>query len=386
MSARFDESDPVQVAAAWTAIIEPGDPAAGLLRARLGTVEGLRWILDPVPRPPARSAAASEADRSVPWDRCHARWRARVAELDVAADLHRIEALGGRLMPRGAPGWPAPLADLEEREPFGLWLLGEAVPGWSDKAAVSVVGSRASTSYGTRVASQVAADLAGQGAVVVSGGAYGIDAAAHRGALSARDPESPTVAVLCGGLGNLYPAGNADLFRAIREAGLLLSEVPPHWRPARWRFLERNRLIAALSSVTVVVEAGERSGAIATANRAIDLGRTVAAVPGPVTSLASRGCHRLIQDGAELVTDSSDIAALMGLTAPGGPATVDGPGLRPIERLVWDALPRTGTATTGQLCVASGLSSEEVDIALLGLKLVGRAHNTDGEWRRIGTR
>lgn len=388
MKLPYDETDPVQVACAWTSIVEPGDPAAGILREILGEQEGLRWILDPNVAP-----LPDFGDRQIPWKRCHERWKLRVAELDVAGNLRRLELLGGRLLPRDASGWPTGLGDLEEKEPFGLWILGEGPVEWGSLPAVSIVGSRASTSYGARLASQFGTDLAQQGIAVVSGGAYGIDAAAHRGALTGAD-SAPTVAVLCGGLGNLYPAGNTELFQKIRQTGLLVSEVPPHWRPARWRFLERNRLIAALAPATVVVEAGERSGAIATANRALDLGRTVAAVPGPVTSAASRGCHRLIQDGAALVTGASDIVELLGLSPEdisdragsarrmGSASRAPSPGLRPVERLVWDALPKAGQTTVRQIAADAGLSSDEADVALLGLKLLGLVENNEREWSR----
>lgn len=377
----FDADDPSHVAAAWTGIVEPGDPAAGILRELLGEKEGLRWIFAETPRslPPSPRG-------DIPWRRCHARWHPRAAKVDVTRDLGRIRKMGGGLLHRGGPGWPAGLADLEEREPFGLWFVGAEPEAWSQRPAVSIVGSRAATNYGTRTAAIFSYELAGEGTLVVSGGAYGIDAAAHRGALKS-GADTATVSVLCGGLGNLYPRGNIDLFKQIRENGALVSEVPPHWRPARWRFLERNRLIAALGQATIIVEASQRSGAIATANRAADLGREVGAVPGPVTSPASAGAHQLIQDGAMLVGTSGDIQRLIGAPGhDGSDAPPEGEGtaghLSELERVVLAAFPLTGSATAEELALAAGLGSSEVELTLLQLKMRGMADSEGPLWSR----
>src|SRR5690349_24006519 len=186
-----------------------------------------------------------------------------------------------------------------------------------------MVGSRAATSYGGHVAGEIAADLGERGWAVVSGGAYGIDAAAHRGALAA---EGVTIAVLACGVDYPYPAGHADLFAAICAQGLVVSEWAPGSRPARTRFLTRNRVIAALACGTVIVEAGERSGALNTARHAANLGKPLMAVPGPVTSAQSAGCHRIIRDwGASCVTRAADVIELLSplgtpdALAPGDP-------------------------------------------------------------------
>ncbi len=189
---------------------------------------------------------------------------------------------------------------------------------------MSIVGSRAATGYGAHVASEIAADLAEQGWAVVSGGAYGIDAAAHRGALAAR---GVTIAILACGLDQPYPAGHAALFTDVAGDGLVVSEWPPGRRPARVRFLIRNRTIAALTCGTVVVEAGERSGALNTAGHAAELGQPLMAVPGPVTSAQSAGCHRIIREwDATCVTCAADVIEMVSpLTAPVASAAAQDP-------------------------------------------------------------
>jgi len=180
-----------------------------------------------------------------------------------------------------------------------------------DRPPVAIVGSRACTRVGEKTAADMGYELASKGMCVVSGGAFGIDIAAHRGALAS--PPGPTIAVMAGGLERPYPVAHRQHFDEIvsHEAGALMSEVPPRWRPARWRFLTRNRVIAALAQATIVVEADQRSGALATARRAMELRRHVGAVPGPVTSAMSRGCHRLIREGGTLIRDSADVIEMV---------------------------------------------------------------------------
>ena len=225
-----------------------------------------------------------------------------VSRLDASA----IEQLGRHAdchwVTPGHDWWPAELSVLQTVVPIGLWFRAAA---WQPPAvAVSVVGARSATQYGEYMASEIAAGLEESGLAVVSGGAYGIDAAAHRGALAVR---GQTIAVLAGGVDVPYPRSNHALFERILERGALVSEVMLGIQPLRHRFLVRNRLIAAWGAATVVVEARERSGALNTATQAGTLGRDVFAVPGPVTSAASAGCHRLIRDGAVLVTGAADV-------------------------------------------------------------------------------
>ncbi len=221
---------------------------------------------------------------------------------------------------------------------------------------------------------ELAAGLAEQDVAVVSGGAYGIDGVAHRAALSA---DGQTVAVLAGGIDILYPAGHSALLHRIGATGLLLSEYPPGVRPARHRFLTRNRLVAALAAATVVVEAGVRSGAANTAAWARALGRVVGAVPGPVTSAASTGCHILLRNGAQVVTRAGDIVELVGRVGeladelPRPTTPLD--GLGDAERHVYEALPARGVRSADDIAVASGLSPTAVLGPLAMLELAGLA-------------
>ncbi|MFN8126082.1 MAG: DNA-processing protein DprA [Candidatus Nanopelagicales bacterium] len=208
------------------------------------------------------------------------------------------------------PGWPRQLADLEHDTPRRLWITGAGDLRLLAVRSVAIVGARNATSYGLQVAARLAADLAGAGWTIVSGGAFGIDAAAHRGALAAG---GATVAVTAGGVDVPTPRSHAALFAQIVDAGAICSEAPPGRTPQAFSFLRRNRLIAALTRVTVVVEAGARSGALNTAEWAQTLGRPVCAVPGPVTSPMSAGTHRLVQEGqARLAVDADDILAVLG--------------------------------------------------------------------------
>ena len=258
--------------------------------------------------------------------------------------------------------------------PMVLWALGPQRLDAVAQRAAAVVGTRASTVYGERVAGDLAAGLAEHEVAVVSGGAYGIDGAAHRAALAC---DGITVAVLAGGVDVPYPAGHSALLHRIGEHGLLFTEYPPGVRPARHRFLTRNRLVAATAGAAVVVEAGLRSGAANTAAWARALGRLVAAVPGPVTSSASAGCHVLLRNGAELVTRPDELVELVGRIgelAPEEPhPTTALDGLGDAERQVYEALPGRGAVTVDQIAVASGLALERVLGPLAILEVAGLA-------------
>lgn len=285
---------------ALSMIAEPNDPATGRVLAQVGGVETLRLI---------------EADESVPGlDRVEAMlWRERVAAR-ITPDLPgRVAATQGgefgTLIPADGE-WPAGLDDLGDRAPYLLWIRGAAsflTRALSDR--VTITGSRASTAYGEHVAGELAAGMADEERIVVSGGAYGIEGAAHTSVLAT---SGQTIAVLAGGLDRPYPAGHSELLNRIGDVGLLVSELPPGATPTRHRFLARNRLMAALSGATVIPEAGARSGSMTTVLQARDLGRGVGAVPGPVTSAASSGPNQLIKQGlASFVTEPHDVIALL---------------------------------------------------------------------------
>lgn len=249
-----------------------------------------------------------------------------------------------------------------------------------DRAA-AVVGTRASTAYGDHIAADFAAGLADRDVAVVSGGAYGIDGAAHRSALAA---DGVTAAVLAGGIDVLYPAGHSALLHRVSTSGLLISEYPPGVRPTRHRFLTRNRLVAALTGATVVVEAGIRSGAASTAGWARSLGRVVCAVPGPVTSSASAGCHTLLRNGAELVSRAEEIVELVGRAGeladekPRPTSRLD--TLTDQERLVYEAFPLRAARTADDIAVASGLSPNAVLGPLTMLEIAGLIERREGRW------
>jgi DNA processing protein len=231
------------------------------------------------------------------------RARRRLQEVPGRDELAAIFRSGMRLVRAGDDEWPSRLDDLGDDAPVALWARGEARLSAAAGQSVSVIGSRAASAYGTHVAAGIAAAVAARGWTVVSGAAYGIDGAAHRGTLTAA---GTTLAVLACGIDRAYPAGHADLIAAISQAGVIVSEQPPGRPVTRTRFLDRNRVIAALSAGTVVVEASRNSGSMRTARDAAELGRRLMAVPGPVTSTTSGGCHMLIRSGAAVLVTSGD--------------------------------------------------------------------------------
>jgi DNA processing protein len=263
-----------------------------------------------------------------------------------------------------------------------LWAVGPAYLDEVSHRAAALVGTRAATAYGEFVADDLAAGLATRDATVISGGAFGIDGAAHRAALAA---DGTTVAVLAGGIDVPYPSAHAAMLRQIRNHGLVVSEYPPGERPARHRFLTRNRLVAGLAGATVVVEAGARSGAANTAAWARAFGRPVCAVPGPVTSSASVGCHALLRAGAHVVTRAEDVIEFIGQAGELAPdeerpvSELD--GLDDTAKRVYDALPARGVRTVDQIAVAAGLPPTQVLGPLAVLELSGLVVRKEGRWK-----
>lgn len=315
----------------------------------------------------------------------------------AAEDLELLARRGGRLITPDNDEWPvlaftafgsAAAGDRPQgRPPMVLWAVGPARLDETTQRAAALVGTRAATCYGEHVAADLATGLVERDVAVVSGGAYGIDGAAHRAALAA---EGVTVAVMAGGFDIPYPAGHSGLMHRIGGHGLLVTEYPPGVRPARHRFLTRNRLVAALAGAAVVVEAGLRSGAANTAAWARALGRVVGAVPGPVTSSASTGCHALLRAGAEIVTRPEDIVELVGHIgelAPKEPRPATAlDGLSDAERQVYEALPGRGVATIDEIAVAAALEPARILASLAMLEVVGLAERHDGRWRIVRNR
>lgn len=319
---------------------------------------------------------------------------ARLPGLDAARDLDRAARAGIRFVIPGDPEWPAQLdrlghcarLDRTDWAPWGLWIKG---PLHLDELveSVAIVGSRTGTTYGTTLASTLAADLARSGLVVVSGGAFGVDAAAHRGALVA---EGRTAAVLACGVDRVYPTGNRDLLGRIAERGALISEAPPGCAPMRHRFLTRNRLIAGLTCGTVVVEAAVRSGALNTAGWATSIDRPVMGVPGPVTSAASEGVHELIRSGAaSLVGRAEDVREVVGgigeflapvLRAPVRPRDELGAP----EQLILDSVPVHRGVAAESVARTAGTSVSQARTLLQGLERRGFVEFSDTGWRLTG--
>lgn len=278
------------------------------------------------------------------------------------------------LLHRGEPGYPARLLDCDDA-PRRLWARGDLA--LLDAPCVSIVGTRRATAYGERVARELARVLALAGATVVSGLARGIDAAAHRGAL---DADGATCAVLGTGLDVVYPKGHAQLQQAIGERGLLLSELEPENAAHGGSFPKRNRIIAALSKVTIVVEAGVKSGALITAAHALSLNRTLAVVPGPIDVPQTQGSNELLRDGAHPIVSMADAVALAGLTAPVRIAHLPPQGA---ERRLWDALGQ-GAADLDTLCTRASLPAHEGMAAVGGLEVRGLIECAlSGEIRRL---
>lgn len=316
---------------------------------------------------------------------------ARLSGLDPERELEIAHRMGVRFVVPGDDEWPAQLGDLAhggalyERGgvPIGLWVKG---PMRLDELApsVAVVGSRSSTTYGEVLASQLCAEVALAGRPIVSGAAFGIDYAAHRGALGVR---KPTVAVLACGVDRAYPEAHRELLRHLHEHHAVISEAPVGAAPLKQRFLARNRLIAALAQGTVVVEASHRSGALSTTNWAQRLSRQVMGTPGPVDSAASVGVHHLIRSGgATLVTGGKDVLELLGaageclIEEPRGPSS-------PRDRLavralrVLDAVPVYDAAPTESVARVAGLSVAESGRLLGDLQRSGLVERVPTGWR-----
>lgn len=316
----------------------------------------------------------------------YARFAARVADLDLDRVRHAADKQQIRVLIPTDEEWPNGLNDLEI-PPLCLWVRGPADLRGSCVRSASVVGARLATSYGQAVAVELAGDLVGHGFTIVSGGAFGIDAAAHRGALVA---DGITVAAMAGGVDRLYPAGNAPLLEEVLRTGAVISECAPGSSPQRHRFLARNRLIAALTPGTIVIEAGIRSGSLNTARNAERLHRIVAAVPGPVTSTSSVGTNELIRQGiAALVTDAQECVELLGgygadLAPRRAASETSVDGLPEVPRRVFDALAVRRCCSVDQLTKSAGLSVREVLGGLGALELHGLAARADGGWRRAG--
>jgi DNA processing protein len=348
-----------------------GDPAVTELVERLGAQGAWARLREgALGEPIARRAAATS-----------------VAEAECAA-----ERAGARVVVPGDDEWPVGLDDLTGLEPiqrrggrpFGLWLRGPGHLVELVERSVAVVGSRAATAYGSGVAADLGSDLAEQGVTVFSGGAFGIDAAAHRGALAVG---GPTVGVVANGVDVAYPPGNQRIFDALGARHLLVSELPPGAHPTRIRFLARNRLIAALSRGTVVVEAALRSGARNTAGWAVACSRPLMAVPGPVHSAASVAPHLMVRSGqAVLVTGAADVLELISpagehLSAVPQTPTRRTDALEPEQLAVFEALSASRWRSVGEVALGAGVTVRGCLTALGRLESLDLATGDARGWR-----
>jgi len=295
---------------------------------------------------------------------------------DERAERERLRAAGLRFLGRSQPGFPPHLNAIHD-PPAGLFLRGEAEPELLARPAIAVVGARACSAYGRQVARRLGRDLAAAGLVVVSGMARGVDAEAHRGALQAG---GITVAVLGCGVDRDYPAVHATLAREIVERGLVVSEYGPGVEPAPWRFPARNRIIAGLCAATAVVEARERSGALITADFALEEGREVLAVPGEITSALSAGSNALLRLGATPLTRYEDALESFGITITEQqpPPQLEPRAAAALERV------RAAAAGVDELARATDLGAAELAVVLTELELAGLVSIEEGLVRATG--
>ncbi|MCX3291516.1 DNA-processing protein DprA [Streptomyces sp. NEAU-H22] len=353
-----------------TRVLEPGDDVGGRWVREFGTGEVVRRLREGGPALPGASGK---------------RWAGLLARAEAARpgrDLAAARDAGVRFVSPGDAEWPGQLDDLGDARPLGLWVRGRpSLRMWALKS-VAMVGARACTEYGAHMAATLAAGLAEQGWVVVSGGAYGVDGAAHRGALGAG---GATVAVLACGVDRPYPRGHTQLISRIAEQGLVVGELPPGDHPTPSRFILRNRVIAALTRGTVVVEAAPRSGSLVTARAAQRLGRHTMGVPGPATSGLSAGVHDLLRGEAALVTDVADVVELVGDIGELAPDR-RGPVLprdllEPAARQVLAALPGRGVARPDEIARSAQTAQDDAIARLYELRALGYVERHGDGWK-----
>ncbi|MFD9933857.1 DNA-processing protein DprA [Streptomyces massasporeus] len=370
MSAAGDPDDELLDRVLLTRVLEPGDEVGGRWVREFGSGEVVRRLRQGGPALPGVSGK---------------RWAGLLARAEAARpgrDLEAARGAGVRFVPPGDAEWPGQLDDLGDARPLGLWVRGRpSLRMWALKS-VAVVGARACTEYGAHMAASLAAGLAEQGWVVVSGGAYGVDGAAHRGALGAG---GATVAVLACGVDRPYPRGHTQLIGRIAEQGLVVGELPPGDHPTPSRFILRNRVIAALTRGTVVVEAAHRSGSLVTARAAQRLGRHTMGVPGPATSGLSAGVHDLLRGEAALVTDVADVVELVGDIGELAPDR-RGPVLprdllEPAARQVLAALPGRGVARPGEIARSAQTAPDDAIARLYELRALGYVERHGDGWK-----
>lgn len=366
---RKDSALELVAAATLSMLIEPGDRMAGALVRTIGLVDLLGLLIDGLQTKSVIEALGHDdlvedlrqnfGDLESTLADSRQRWLPRLSKSSLTDLFAQSKALGLTLVTSSDEFWPHGLNDLQDSAPVMLFVEGRVRELGNLSNAVSIVGSRSCTNYGLQVTNQLVSKLAAVQRPTVSGGAIGIDASAHQKSIV---NGLATVAVMAGGLDRKYPRSNFALFEQIRQLGVLVSELPPGVSPTRWRFLQRNRLIAALTPTTVIVEAGHRSGSIRTANNALELDRDLYAVPGPVTSNTSAGTNLLICQGKALTLCDLDLFA-SGNSFPAQSEMESAEAKR-----ASDAIREIGYPTKKQISKVAGLTEAELGRALYELK------------------
>lgn len=366
------QHDPIDVAAAavGSVLIEPGDATWGDCVAQSDAATVVAALVT------SQSLSEFAAALHLPVDdqlaAARERWLPRLSHRSALDALEHAANVGARVVLPSDAEWPTGLFDLGPHMPGLLYVRGQRAVEW--EAGVALVGARAASGYGEMVAADLAGALAADGVLIISGAAYGIDGVAHRAALAALQP---TVAFLAGGIDRLYPGGHVELLSRIAATGLVISETPCGRVPSKFRFLQRNRLIAAASQGTIVVEAGRRSGSLNTAHHAATIGRPLGVIPGPVSSPSSAGCHFLLREGpAVCVTNAREVKELIWGSAPDEQPRRADPALQRLR----DALTER-PATLAEIAVAAGFSLFDTSGLLAEAEVHGWAECVAGHWK-----
>lgn len=374
--------------AVWTMITEPGDTFASALLNTLGARRALEAELTNMSSAKYLSQLRNLTLDSKIEERftdfsklltdARERWQPRLKLNAVEQMLRVARQTKAKLFVPSDAVWPEALNDLGLGAPHALWVRGNPEAMTLNSKSIAIVGSRMATSYGEWATSEITALACAQGISIISGGAYGIDAIAHRAALVNC---GNTVSVMAGGVDRLYPSGNAELLTRVIEHGAVISEQAPGSNPTKWRFLQRNRLIAALGDATVIIEAGKRSGAINTAHHAETLSRPIGVAPGPMNSPASIGCLNLIkEDPARILISAQDAVNLV--TGESEPELFDDMPIGPLETRALDAMNRSALGES-EIAYKAGLTSRELGMALGRLQLLGLVAQRGRGWSKL---
>ncbi len=379
-------SEDLVARACWSGIAEPGDRVAHALIGAVGAAGALDIVVDSrtadhiVERLRERGIDGAKALTLADVRGAITRWRPKLSLTRALATVRAARHLGAQFIVPGGALWPRALDDLEVHAPVGLWVRGNPTRLGALKRSIALVGARAASGYGEHVATEAASRLASRNIAIVSGAAYGIDGAAHRATLS---EGGITAAFLAGGIDRFYPSGHSALLSHIVDRGIVLSELAVGAAPTRWRFLQRNRLIAAATRATVVLEAGHRSGSLNTAGHAAALARPLGAVPGSVTSPGSAGCHRLLREyDAICVTNATEMAELIGDT-PRDPSVALATSSHCAASRVVEALQIRRARRDHDIADRSGLSIEAVRAELGILNALGVVEEVQSGWKRL---